>query len=301
MTGWGQREQDAVEPILQLALQEDLGPVDERVSGTADLTSLATIPVDTVSAAKFVARQAGVIAGLPILPRLAKLIEPALKLEFLAQDGQACQAGTPLAKVWGPYRGLLSFERTALNFLQRLSGIASWTSRFVAAVAGTRATVLDTRKTTPGYRVLEKYAVRMGGGTNHRMGLYDGILIKDNHLAPWGSGPAAIRAAVAAAGPFAQQKGCFLEIEVDTLEQFEAALAERPQLILLDNMTLEQLRQAVIRRDAVAPPVKLEASGGVRLETISAIAQTGVDRISVGALTHSAVALDIGLDHEPWT
>jgi nicotinate-nucleotide pyrophosphorylase (carboxylating) len=193
-------------------------------------------------------------------------------------------------------RALLTGERTALNFLQRLSGVATLTRRYVDA-AGSRAKILDTRKTTPGWRVLEKYAVRCGGGHNHRMGLFDGILIKDNHLAALGREPGAITKAVSAARAEAGG-GLPVEIEVDRLEQLEEALACRPEIILLDNMSDEQMREAVARRAAVAPGVQLEASGGITLERIPAIAATGVDRISVGALTHSAPALDIALDYQ---
>jgi nicotinate-nucleotide pyrophosphorylase (carboxylating) len=191
----------------------------------------------------------------------------------------------------------LTAERTALNFLQRLSGVATRTRLFVAAVAGTRAQILDTRKTTPGWRLLEKYAVRCGGGHNHRLGLYDGVLIKDNHLACLGNRPGAITEAVAAARA-GLGTTVPLELEVDGLHQLDEALACRPDIVLLDNMPPEDLRAAVRRRDRDAPGVLLEASGGVTLETVAAIAATGVDRVSVGSLTHSAVALDIALDYE---
>jgi nicotinate-nucleotide pyrophosphorylase (carboxylating) len=201
-----------------------------------------------------------------------------------------------LARVRGPMRSILTGERTALNFLQRLSGVATQTARHAALVADLLCKVLDTRKTTPGWRLLEKYAVRMGGGHNHRMGLCDGVLIKDNHLAALGPTTSAVAQAVR----LAREKhgtGVPLEIEVDTLEQLDVALAARPDIVLLDNMGPEQLREAVRRRDAVAPGVQLEASGGVSLGTLRAIAETGVDCVSIGALTHSAVALDIGLDY----
>jgi nicotinate-nucleotide pyrophosphorylase (carboxylating) len=199
-----------------------------------------------------------------------------------------------LATARGPIPSLLTAERTALNFLQHLSGIATQTRRYVDAIAGLPARILDTRKTLPGWRLLEKYAVRCGGGHNHRTGLYDGILIKDNHLAAIGK--ASVREAVrlARGGPFGQLP---VEIEVDTLAQFDEALAVGPDIVLLDNMTAEQMREAVRRRNAAAPKVLLEASGGVNLTTVRTIAETGVDRISVGALTHSAPALDIALDY----
>jgi nicotinate-nucleotide pyrophosphorylase (carboxylating) len=191
-------------------------------------------------------------------------------------------------------RAILVGERTALNFLQRLSGVATQTARHAALLAGLKCQLLDTRKTTPGWRLLEKYAVRQGGGHNHRMGLCDGVLIKDNHLAALGSGgiTEAVRLARQMHGTSVP-----LEIEVDTLDQFDEALAARPDIVLLDNMSADRLREAVRRRDAVAPGVLLEASGGVNLDTLRGLAETGVDRISVGALTHSAVALDIGLDY----
>jgi nicotinate-nucleotide pyrophosphorylase (carboxylating) len=221
-----------------------------------------------------------------------------MQCELKLTDGQRGEKGTELARVSGGVRTLLAAERTALNFLQHLSGIATLTRRYVDAVAGLPVQILDTRKTTPGWRLLAKYAVRCGGGHNHRMGLHDGVLIKDNHLAPFGSGPDAITKAVQAARAKVGHT-VPLEIEVDTLEQLDAALAVRPDIVLLDNMTLDQMREAVRRRNAVAPEVKLEASGGVNLESIRGIAETGVDSISVGALTHSAPALDIALDYLP--
>jgi nicotinate-nucleotide pyrophosphorylase (carboxylating) len=193
-------------------------------------------------------------------------------------------------------RSILAGERTALNFLQRLCGVASQTARHVALVAGTSCKVLDTRKTTPGWRLLEKYAVRMGGGHNHRMGLCDGVLIKDNHLAALGATVGTVAEAVRLARQ-AQGNRVQLEIEVDTLEQLDAALAAGPDIVLLDNMGPDRLREAVRRRNAIAPGVQLEASGGVTLDNLRAIAETGVDRVSIGALTHSAVALDVGLDY----
>jgi nicotinate-nucleotide pyrophosphorylase (carboxylating) len=217
-------------------------------------------------------------------------------LTFTAEvaDGTPTERGTVLATVSGPLRVILAGERTALNFLQRLSGVASLTRKYVEAASGFRAKVLDTRKTTPGWRLLEKYAVRAGSGANHRVGLFDGILIKDNHLAGIGGD---VRRAVEAARTHPGNAGLPVEVEVDTLEQLEMALEVKADIVLLDNMTLDQLRAAVERRNAVTPSTLLEASGGVNLTTIRDIASTGVDRISVGALTHSAPALDIGLDY----
>jgi nicotinate-nucleotide pyrophosphorylase (carboxylating) len=275
--------------LIALALAEDLDTA-------GDVTSQATIPADAPGRAAVVARAAGVVAGLPVAGLVCAAVDPALTCMPLVADGTAVTPGTRVATMAGPMRSVLTAERTALNFLQRLSGVATLTRRYADAVGG-RAQVLDTRKTTPGWRLLEKYAVRMGGGHNHRVGLYDGVLIKDNHLAALGGGPAAVRAAVAAAR--ASTPGLPVEVEVETWDQFEAALDCRPDIVLLDNMPPEQLRRCVERRDAAAAGVQLEASGGVNLQTIGAIAATGVDRISVGALTHSAAALDIALDYLP--
>jgi nicotinate-nucleotide pyrophosphorylase (carboxylating) len=304
-------EAAAADALIRLALAEDLGT-------TGDRTSLSTIPQDTQGRAAFVARSAGVVAGLPVAGRVCEAVggELAYSPELLAffdrtnfprpelrdtltftpevPDGTPTRRGIVLATVSGPLRAILAAERTALNFLQRLSGVASLTRQYVEAVGGCRAKVLDTRKTTPGWRLLEKYAVRAGGGTNHRIGLYDGVLIKDNHLAGIGGD---VRKAVEAARAFPGNAGLPIEVEVDTLEQLEFALAAKADIVLLDNMVPYQLRAAVSRRDEVSPETLLEASGGVNLTTIRGIAETGVDRISVGAITHSAPALDIGLDY----
>jgi nicotinate-nucleotide pyrophosphorylase (carboxylating) len=219
-----------------------------------------------------------------------------LALEFIPKvpDGSPVEPGTMLATIEGSLQSVLASERIALNFLQRLSGVATLTRKFVDAVAGTQAKILDTRKTTPGWRLLEKYAVRCGGGMNHRVGLYGGVLIKDNHLAGLGGD---LKRAVETARAYPGNAGLPVEVEVDTLAQLEIALGVKVDIVLLDNMNLDQLRAAVARRNAVAPTTQLEASGGVNLESVKAIAATGVDRISVGALTHSAQALDIGLDY----
>jgi nicotinate-nucleotide pyrophosphorylase (carboxylating) len=301
------------ETLIELAFAEDLGTpqpwlrydtcagktVLELVGGgreALDLTSESTIPAEARGAAVFVARSAGIVAGLPLLPMVAARFGPGATIQTHAHDGDRVAPRSLIARVSGPMRDLLRLERTALNFLQRLSGIATLTERFVSAVASTRAVILDTRKTTPGWRALEKYAVRCGGGQNHRFGLHDAVLIKDNHLA-WREGPDAIAVAIARARK-ATRPGIVLEIEVDTLEQLDEALRHRSDIILVDNLGAEGLAEAVQRRDAVAPDVLLEASGGVNLNTVAALAQTGVDRISVGALTHSAPALDIGLDFD---
>jgi len=288
MTSLTPAEQSAARALITLALAEDVG---ER----GDVTSAVTISGDAVGAADFVARPAGVVSGLPVVAMVLEAVDPQLKLDSAVRDGSPVNAGTVLARVHGPMRSLLTAERTALNFLQRLSGVATLTRRFADAVAGTKAKILDTRKTTPGWRLLEKYAVRCGGGQNHRVGLYDGVLIKDNHLAALGGGQQAVRAAVASAR--AHGPGLPVEVEVDSPALFEAALACRPDMILLDNMDAAAMRACVRRRDDAAPDVLLEASGGVTLSTVAAIAATGVDRISVGALTHSAPALDIALDY----
>jgi nicotinate-nucleotide pyrophosphorylase (carboxylating) len=282
-------EAAACERLVRLALDEDLGTA-------GDLTSQAVIPADLAGQAVFVARGPGVLAGLPAAALTFALVDPSVVFTPLLADGSALQRGTRLATVRGPMRSILTGERTALNFLQRLSGVATQTARHVAVVAGLKCQLLDTRKTTPGWRLLEKYAVRMGGGHNHRLGLCDGVLIKDNHLAALGPATNAVAEAVRLARAKHGNR-VPLEIEVDTLEQLDVALAERPDIVLLDNMGPDQLREAVRRRDAVAPGVLLEASGGVNLDTLRGIAESGVDRVSIGALTHSAVALDIGLDY----
>jgi nicotinate-nucleotide pyrophosphorylase (carboxylating) len=279
--------------LVDWALEEDLGTV-------GDLTSQAVIPPDLAGRAVMVARAAGVLSGLPAAAQVAAAVDPGLVFQPHLPDGSDLKKGNTLATVEGALCSILAFERTALNFVQRLSGVATLTRQYVTAIAGLPCRILDTRKTTPGWRLLEKYAVRCGGGHNHRLGLYDGILIKDNHLAGLGaSGPEgavwnALRAALAASRASASVP---LEIEVDNLAQLEEAFHCQPDIVLLDNMNLPDLRAAVQRRNAVAPGVLLEASGGVNLATVRSIAETGVDRISVGALTHSAPALDIALDY----
>lgn len=273
-----------IESVVRLALHEDLGRA-------GDVTAAACVPAGTPMQAVVAARRAGVVAGLAVAPLTVRLLDPQATVELLATDGDAVAAGAPLVRIEGDARALLAAERTLLNLIGRLSGVATLTRAYVEAVAGTGARIADTRKTTPGLRALEKHAVRCGGGVNHRFGLDDAILIKDNHIAVCGGVAAAIRAARASAGHLVR-----VEVEVDTLDQFDVALAERPDVIMLDNFDLTQLRAAVAR--AAAHPVRpvLEASGGVSLETVRAIAETGVDVISVGALTHSAPALDVGLD-----
>jgi nicotinate-nucleotide pyrophosphorylase (carboxylating) len=288
--GFGDAERTQAQTLIELALTEDLGTI-------GDLTAQVTIPAQALGAVRYVARSAGVVAGLPVVELVASRFGLLDRWRPLVADGAEVAPGTVLARLSGPMRDLLALERTSLNFLQRLSGVASLTARFVAAVESTRASILDTRKTTPGWRFLEKYAVRCGGGKNHRIGLYDAVLIKDNHLA-WlaPQGDPIHRAVQAARSRVAP--GTVVEIEVDNLDQLSQALECGPDIILLDNLGPEALREAVRRRDAQAPDILLEASGGVNLATVSDLARTGVDRISVGALTHSAPALDIGLDDD---
>lgn len=271
-----------VEPVVRMALAEDLGRA-------GDLTAALVAP-DARLQAVFVARREGRVAGL-VCARLAmQALDPAARFEALAQDGSDLEAGARIARVEGLARAVLSAERTGLNLLGRLSGVATLTRSYVRAVEGTGARIADTRKTTPGLRALEKYAVRCGGGINHRYGLDDAILIKDNHVAACGGIAPALARARAAAGHLTP-----VEIEVDSLEQLAQALPLAPDVVMLDNFSLEDLRRAVSMADG---RVKLEASGGINLETVRAVAETGVDVISVGALTHSAPVLDIGLDAE---
>jgi nicotinate-nucleotide pyrophosphorylase (carboxylating) len=291
MMKFSPEEAAACRHLVELALQEDLGTAGDR-------TSSALISADYRGAAQFIARTEGIIAGLPAAALVLSTLDPSLYLHRVSDDGTRAPSGAVIAWAAGSLRSLLTAERTALNFLQRLSGIATLTRCYVDAIKGLPCLILDTRKTTPAWRLLEKYAVRCGGGHNHRLGLYDGILIKDNHLAALGSEPNAITRAVRAARE-SQGTAVPLEIEVDNLVQLDEALACQPDIILLDNMGIHDLREAVSRRDATARGVRLEASGGVTLATVRAIAETGVDRISVGALTHSAPALDIALDCMP--
>jgi nicotinate-nucleotide pyrophosphorylase (carboxylating) len=295
----------ACKRLIALALDEDLG----QNSRPGDVTSQAVIPADLRGQAAFVSRSAGVLSGLHAARLVLHAVSSDLHLETFREDGDELRPHDRIAVVTGPMRGILAAERTALNVLQHLSGIASLTRQYVDAVAGLNCEILDTRKTLPGWRLLAKYAVRCGGGHNHRLGLHDGILIKDNHLAALASHDLAAQGAApsmevlqsAVRAARAAFPGMPVEIEVDELRQFDAALACRPDIILLDNMRPNQLRQAVSRRNAVVTDtdyVFLEASGGVDLQSVRPIAETGVDRISIGALTHSAPALDIALDYE---
>jgi nicotinate-nucleotide pyrophosphorylase (carboxylating) len=267
--------------IVRAAILEDIGRA-------GDITALACVPADAELRAVFAVRRGGVVAGLACARLALMELDPHAHFHHDTLDGQVVAAGAPLATISGNARAILTAERTALNLLGRLSGIATLTRDFVDAVEGTKARITDTRKTTPGLRALEKYAVRCGGGVNHRFGLDDAILIKDNHVAACGSVGEAIRRAKAFAGHLTK-----VEVEVDSLVQLQEALACDPDVIMLDNFSLDDLRDAV---EVAGGRVTLEASGGVSLETVRAIAETGVDVISVGALTHSAKVLDIGLD-----
>jgi nicotinate-nucleotide pyrophosphorylase (carboxylating) len=270
-----------VEPIIRRALEEDLGRA-------GDVTTDLTVPPDQRVSARLVARSAGSICGLIAAECAFRLIDPALAFHAEFSDGAIVTPGATLAVVQGAARSVLTAERVALNFAGHLSGIATATQALVAAIQGTKARIVCTRKTTPGLRVLEKYAVRCGGGFNHRFGLDDAILIKDNHIAAAGGIAAVMERARKGAGHLVK-----IEIEVDTLEQLEEALAAKADTILLDNMSPELLRRAVA---AAAGRAVLEASGGVALSTVRAIAETGVDYISSGAITHSAPSLDVALD-----
>ena len=276
-----------VERVVRQALAEDVGGDGE------DLTSVATIPAGSRSLGDFVVRGAGVIAGLPVLAATLELgIGDDVEYELIAQDGDLVARGTVVATVAGPTRALLQTERVALNLLCRLSGIATATHAWVEQLAGTNARVRDTRKTTPGLRQLEKYAVRCGGGVNHRAGLHDAVLVKDNHVLAAGG----VGAALAAVHAHLGDRQVVVQTEIDRLDQLDEALDHGATQILLDNMSLDELREAVARTRARAPGVLLEASGGLTLELAREVGETGVDLIAVGAITHSAGILDIALD-----
>jgi nicotinate-nucleotide pyrophosphorylase (carboxylating) len=298
---WDAQTIDDCRQLIRLAVREDLDQGH-------DWTTVSLVPREAKASASVVARQAGIIVGL----RAAEMICEEMNLQATWQpgvnDGERVSSGQVVATIAGSARDLLTAERTILNFMGRLSGIATLTRRFVDEIAGTTARLYDTRKTAPGWRRLEKYAVKCGGGHNHRTGLFDAVLIKDNHLALGAQLESAERFAPAQAVSHARQflqqmprgtrpeDDLLIEIELDRLDDFEAVLASGPDIVLLDNMSCDQLREAVVRRNSAGVAVELEASGGVRLETIRAIAQTGIDRISCGALTHSAVNFDVALD-----
>jgi nicotinate-nucleotide pyrophosphorylase (carboxylating) len=286
--------------------------IAEDLRGRVDCTSLALFDKSFGGSATFVTRRAGRICGISVLRRIVEKVSPRLQLATQVEDGAVVSARAALAQLSGDAREILLVERTCLNFLGRLCGIATLTAEYVALISGTNARLYDTRKTTPGWRRLEKFAVRCGGGHNHRLGLHDAILIKDNHLAMLrnlvGAEVNVVEFAVRKAQDWVRQNfaklpagiGTIIQIEVDRLSQLEQALRAGPAIILLDNMPPEMMRQAVALRDRFAPEIELEASGGITRETITAVAETGIDRISVGAITHSATNFDIGLDWNDW-
>lgn len=272
---------DPVDRLIALALEEDLG-------SAGDVTSQALIPADQRGRAELLAKEALVVAGTDVVRRTFHAVDPRIEVELVVRDGARVAAREVLGTVRGPLRSILIGERTALNFLQRLSGVATATSRAAQSLEGTRCRILDTRKTTPGWRVLEKAAVRAGGGTNHRFGLYDGVLIKDNHIAAVGSIGEAVARARACAHHLMK-----VEVEVVDLAGVEAALAAGADVLLLDNMDTEAMRRAV---ELVAGRALTEASGGVQIERLKQIAAAGVDFVSMGALTHAARGMDISLE-----
>ncbi|MEC9092809.1 MAG: carboxylating nicotinate-nucleotide diphosphorylase [Planctomycetota bacterium] len=289
----------AAEHLVDLAFREDLGP------GT-DATSETVIPREAIGSAKIVSRQPGIACGLSLIPIVIERFKSDVDAKLELTDGATVSAGTLAATLTGNALDLLKTERTLLNFMGKLSGIASLTHQFIERVKHTSTRIYDTRKTTPGWRHLEKYAVQCGGGTNHRMGLYDAVLIKDNHLAVIGNHAAQQSSSwIETLSPVIkktreQSAHLAIQIEVDTISQLEQVLPLAPDIVLLDNMNHDQLRQAVELRDCLAipgnPRIELEASGNINLETVKPVAETGIDRISVGAITHSAVNFDWGMD-----
>ncbi|NLG49039.1 MAG: carboxylating nicotinate-nucleotide diphosphorylase [Chloroflexi bacterium] len=270
---------DDIKNIVQNALAEDIG--------SGDVTSVPIIPPSTHLSGQFLVKAPGVVAGLAVVGEVFAQVDRAIEYTPLVAEGTVVSPGDVVARVEGDGPGILIGERVALNFMQRMSGIATMTHAYVQTVAGTRAKILDTRKTVPGLRVLDKLAVKLGGGENHRFGLFDMVLIKDNHIQAAGGITAAVQRVREHAA------GLPIEVEVETLEQLQEALALRVDRIMLDNMSIEQMREAVRLADGA---VELEASGGITMQTIADVAATGVDLISVGALTHSVKALDISLD-----
>lgn len=272
-----------IDHLIQLALKEDLNEL-------GDVTSNLLLTSSDKGKAIIIAKQKGIIAGLPVVNQVFDKVDSRIKISNVVEEGASVNVSDIIAKINGPLRGILTAERTALNFLQRLSGIATRTSQFVEKVKGTSAKILDTRKTTPGLRVLEKYAVQVGGGANHRMGLFDMILIKENHIRAAGSLSEAVKRIKE--NMLEQNVNLKIEVEARTLDDIKEALKIKVDRIMLDNMTVSQIQEAV---NLVAARVELEASGGVTLENVREIAETGVDFISVGALTHSVTALDLSL------
>jgi nicotinate-nucleotide pyrophosphorylase (carboxylating) len=285
------RALDSLQPLLTLALDEDIGP--------GDLTSDVLIDTEAAAYGELLAKADGIVAGLLFVPSILQRVDARLQFKPEVEDGTTIARRTVLGRITGPVRPLLTVERTVLNFLQALSGVATLTSQFVAAAAGTDAVILDTRKTTPGWRYLEKYAVRMGGGVNHRTGLHDGVLIKDNHLAV--RAPNHMGETIAGLVREARSRISSeipIQVEVEQIDYLAEVLRSKPDVVLLDNMEAPMIREAVQMRDRLfgGGGPALEASGGITLENVRAVAETGVDRISVGALTHSAPILDISLE-----
>lgn len=276
--------QKALEELCRMALEEDIG--------TGDATTLAIVPDSAFATAYFTTRQPCVCCGLPVMSMLYRMLDKYIDISFQVEDGTPCLAGTRLATVTGSARAILTGERIALNFMQRLSGVATVTRKYVEALGKSKTVILDTRKTTPGFRMLEKYAVTMGGGTNHRIGLYDRVMIKDNHreLAKM-LGPDSIEKAVKACRD--KYPNLLIEVEADSMNDVSDAVDAGADIILLDNMTNAQMREAIKFINGAA---KTEASGGITLDRLSSMADLGLDYISVGALTHSAPSVDIGLD-----
>lgn len=273
----------ALDRSIELWLQEDIG--------TGDVTTMTTIPAESRAKGIIHMKESGILAGLPVAERVFANVDPALQFTAKAEDGQFVEKGTVIAEVTGSTRSILLGERIALNLMQRMSGIATVTNKYVKALEGTPVRLVDTRKTTPGHRMLEKYAVRVGGGHNHRFGLYDAVMIKDNHIKGAGGITQAIQAARQGI-PHTMK----IEVEVETEEQLQEALAAGPDIIMLDNMGVERMAQAVKVIRERAPHIVIEASGSVTLDTIKSIASSGIDVISVGRLTYSVPALDISLD-----
>jgi len=280
-------ENDSTQLLIDAALREDLGEV-------GDLTTTYFVPEEARGEARIFAKQPCAISGIEVAERVLHAVDPDLEVEIVAGDGSQLQPGDTVLNMRGSLRSILTAERTTLNFLQQLSGVATMAQRFVELTQGTKAKILDTRKTTPAWRLLEKKAVADGGAVNHRMGLYDHVMVKDNHLLADGD---LSRMQEGIRRVKADHPASRVQLEVDTLEQLRSFLdLEGVDSILLDNMSTDQLREAVSIRDAQAPAVILEASGGVNLDTVAGIAATGVDYISVGALTHSAPAVDLSLE-----
>jgi len=284
-------EQEAARTLIRTALHEDL-------RNQRDITSELMVPEDAQGRIQIVSRKSGILAGSALLPVVNEQLGSVMEIRAPLPDGSSLQAGTVIAHLEGSVRTLLTAERTILNFMTMLSGVATLTHEYVAAVSGTRAKILETRKTLPGLRALQKYAVRCGGGTNHRIGLYDAILVKDNHLAYYLQQPGNTLANAVRHLRDRAPAGMSIEFEVDSLDQLREILPAAPDIVLLDNMSIAELMEAVHLRDTVASNVLLEASGGIQITTVAEIARTGVDHISVGALTHSAPALDLGFDWE---